>query len=659
MLNNFPPKWLQIPHREDNVFSIVFFVCLILPLLFIPIFPEGYETVKYAVLVIMSGLGFLVLLQRQQIYIHKLTLVLLGIFWALHLLATIFSIDVINSVVGLYGRYTGSMVFVTSWILLIILIWNAVSQSESRRLTLLRVIAFDGLAVAVLGIFQYFDLAYYGGTNPGVRPIIPSFIGNQNFYAMFLVAALPATALLWREAKNRLAGYYYIIAGLIGLWALVLSGSRGGLLGFGAMASVFLLMAMLRKYPKQFWVIAAGSIVVVGVLYFGFFSLTRSDSANGVSANAQYTAQTRYIIWTDSLKLIANNPLLGTGSGNFFIAFERLGNVALSGNERFDDAHNIALNMAVSVGLPALAVFLWLLGLTALLAWRESKFAGLSSIWSVSSLAGILVAASFNPVSSPTWLLLALIIAFGSSYVSVQREVFSKLGYKVLALLLSAAILLFGLCFIASETFSVYGLRAYRRDDSVKAEKYFQPALTLNPFNSTARVYLTGSKIKLQEDFEKRKQDIQTIVNQHPNSSGTYNNAASLTYMLYRQTNDEADKQRMNAYYESSIDLEPNASNLYGAAAYGFYKTGQTDKAVEYLNRQLSLPDNKDFPYSWILLSKIYLEKGDREASIAAMEKAYAQMTDQILIKFFLKQMRETTDLKTVNFPVAFPDIDV
>lgn len=657
MLKNFLQKWLHIPHREDNVFSIVFFIAFIVPLLFIPIFPEGYETVKYSALLVLTGIGTIVLISRKQVFVHKPTLVFIAALLVLNVLSATYSLDVINSVIGLYGRYTGSVFFMVSWAMLLLLVWNAVGRDESRRLTLLRVLVFDALLVSILGITQYFDIAYYGGVDRGVRPIIPSFIGNQNFYAMFLVAVFPAIIVLWNQAKARTAQYYYAVTAVTSLWALILSGSRGSMVGFAVMGAVFLFVVLLRRYPKQLWIGAIGSFALAGALYAGFFALTRSDYVNGVSSNAQYTEQTRYVIWGDSLRLIAQSPWVGTGSGNFFIAFERLGNVALSGNERFDDAHNLVLHLAVTLGLPGLAVFLIITGLAAALAWRESGQLKLSAVWVIAALAGVLAAASFNPVSIPIWMVLGFGIAFGSSYLSVQREI--NFPYRTTGFLLGGAVLLFGTCFIISETLGVYGLRAYRQHDNSKAEQYFKPAVLFNPFNTTAQIYLAGSRINQNKDLKQRAIDIDKILSQHPRSSGTCKAAADLTYKLYFGSGDEYYKQRMNELYEKSIELEPNSSNLYGSAAYAFYKTGQPDKAMEYLDRQLALPDNKDYPYSWILRSKIYLERGQKDQGLLALETAYSKMTGQILLKYFLKEIRESGDVSKLNFPVAFPEVDI
>ncbi|HEX3099361.1 MAG TPA: O-antigen ligase family protein [Patescibacteria group bacterium] len=656
MFQNFPPSWLRMPHRDDSLFGVVFFTIFIVPLLFVSVFLEGYETVKYPLFLLLTGVGVLVLITRPQVYVHKFIMWLLGGFVAITALSAIFSLDVINSVIGLYSRYTGSVFFIAGWVLFILLVWNAVKQDEQRRLTLLRVLFFDGLAIALLGITQYFNIAYYGGVSQYSRTIIPSFVGNQNFFAMFLLVTIPLGALLWQTAKGRAAKYYYIIAAAIMTWAIVLSGSRGALLGLVASLIVFLVAAGIRKYPKSviYWVLGLGALAAV--LYVGFFAIIRSDTIKGVAAS-DYTAETRYVIWSDTLSIIKDNPFLGTGPGNFFIAFGKLGNSALSSNERFDDAHNLVLQLTATFGVPAALLFLIIIGIAIFLAWRETAYGKQSAIWVIAAVAGWLVAASFNPVSVPLWMILGLMVAFGTSYTSVQRDlkIWPKIGLIVPAVILG----LFALSFISSEVFSGYGITAYKKQDNTQAEKLLSKALALNHFNNGAQLYLAAAKINLHRNEKDIVDLINLSLHQHGGSAGTYVSTADLYYRLYITTHNEEYKNKIDPMFEQAKILEPNFGNIYGGQAYADYKLGKVDQAHELLNHQLSFSNSLDYPYSWILLSKIYFDQGQKQKSIDAMEKAYQSLTDQPLIKYFLLQMRSTDDISKLTFPVSFPDIDI
>lgn len=659
MFNNFPPTWLRLPHREDTLFSIVFLFCLVVPVAFTTFFVEGFETVKFPLFLFLIGVGILLAIRRKTFFYGTGALVLLGLFWLVNLISTNYSLDVINSVIGLYGRYPGSLIFITGWVLLVPLLWNATRNDESRRLTLLRVILFQGLAISVLGILQQFNIGYYGGVTEQIRPIIPSFIGNQNFYAMYLLGTVAAAGVLWQQAQGKAASYYYLISGAIAIFAIVLSGSRGGMLGLAVTCGVYLAVALWRKYPRSQVAVMAGAIILSGLLYAGFHTSLRADTLGGTVVAAEYTTQSRYIIWSDSLKLISEHPWVGTGHGNFLTAFQSLANTALAGNERFDDAHNIFLHLAVTIGLPGLALFCLLIGFAFYQGWEQTKNQELSSLWAISAMAGALVAACFNPVSLSTWVLLAIAIAFCFGQHRVERVIPKRA--KIILGFVAGLLIIVAVCFIASEIFSVIGKRAYLANDNEKTKQDMILATTLNPTNSSASVYLIGSKINLKEDSDEIDKNIQSLVEQHPRAAGLHKTSADLYHRLYKSTSDQQYRDRMNESLEKAAALEPNSAPIYGAAAYLQYKSGQTDLAMQTLNKLLSLPRNEQYPYSWLLRAEIYLNKGDKEQAIYALEKAYGQMSGQLLIKKFLEEVKRNdgSNLQNLHVPVYFPEIDI
>ncbi len=647
---------IHIPHREDSIFSLVYLIVFIAPLIFIPIFPEGYETVKYPLFCLLTGVGVLVLSLRKQISFHKPSAWLLAGFVILHALSAAFSLDHVNSIIGLYGRYVGSIFFISSWAMFIVLVWNAIKQDEQRRITIMRLLWFDAFAVAVLGILQYYDLIYYNFTVESARPIIPSFIGNQNFYAMFLIGVLPVGVAIWKSAQNKFTKPYLIVSLLAILFALILSGSRGGVLGLGTALATVLLVTLARKYGRTYLYALGGVAIVVTALYFSFFAGTRSDNTSAGSQNATYTVQSRYSLWNNTFEVIKQNPVLGVGTGTLFIAYSKLDSSVYGGEERFDDAHNIFLNIAATVGLPALIVFLALLIVSVILAWRETEFQKESAIWILAGLFGVLAASQFNPVSVAIWLLLGLILAMASSNATITRDI--PKFVKAAGIIIGVVLIVFSIAFIGSETLTVYGKAAYKDHRDATAEKLLKPALTLNPYNYTAEIFLIGAQINLHQDEHQLTEKIDKVIARHELSSGITKTAADLNYRLYLVYKKDEYKQRMNELYTQAIEMEPGLPYLYGSAAYSYYKTGQTDKALQYLEQQQSL-SGKEFPYLMLLKAKIYIDMGKKDLALAAVKEAAVGLPDEPLIKFFLEKAQAGADVLTLPFPVSFPDTDI
>lgn len=657
MLQKIYSKLLRLPHRDDNFYGVLFLLFLISPIIFTPLMQDGFEPIKFVVCLLLTSIGIIVLMRRGHIFGNKYAMILLGAFWIFNLLSTIFSLDKINSLVGLPGRYPGSLIFITAWVILFALIWSAVRNDESRRLSLIRVIVFQGLAISVLGLTQQFDIGYYSGISEYARPIIPSFLGNQNFYAMYLLGAVAGIGVLWQKAHSRAASYYYAVTGLVVILALVLAGSRGALLGLAATGLIYLVVSLWRKYPKVNLIAMLGMLLFAVVLYVGFQSALRADQIGNTVSAAEYTAESRYIVWSDSVGLIAQNPILGAGHGNFLVLFQGLGHTLMVGSQRFDDAHNLFLNLAVTTGLPSVLLFLAIIGLAVLLAWRQSKLKQSSSIWSLSVLAGVSVAACFNPVSLSIWMLIALAIAFAIGNETIKFSI--RKWQKIILILVATILVIFATCFLTSEILSQKSIQAYRLQQPEQAVKFGSIALLLNPFNSSARVYLIASRIRQKENLNKQGEEIEKLISQHPKAAGLYRKASNLNAMLYVATNDDQYRQRVNDLVTTSQELEPNSAELIGAAAYLQYKMGQPELAMESLNRLLALPNNEKYPYSWLLRGVILLNNGKKEQGLYAIEKASSILPGQPSLKHFIADIKQSDDVSKLGAPIYFPDIDI
>jgi O-antigen ligase len=651
-------KLLRLPHRDDPRYGVVFLITLAVPLIFIPTLFEGYETVKFPLLLVLTGAGWLLLMwRRRTIQVDRVVLFssLALIVW--FAVATIFSIDPVNSLVGLYTRYTSSLLFCVCWVLFMILASSVLRGEEDRTNTLLRVLVFDAVAIAIFGIFQYFDLIYYSGVNAAPRPIIPSFIGNQNFSAMFLVGVVPAIAVLFTKVTDIRSKALYAASGAVIIWAIVLSGSRGALVGLVVELVVMLGLALWQRYQKSYLLLTLAGLAVTVLLFTGFFALTRAGNLSGSLKASDLTIQTRFLVWSDSIDMIKRLPVVGSGPANFFIAFKQIGNTALSGNERFDDAHNLFLNIGTAVGIPGLIIFLFLLGYVLYRSWSSIKQRSGLALFSLAALLGFLAAACFNPVSVPNWLILGLLIVFGTE--ATAKKITLHRLWQVSGIVVAVVLMVISVLFMSSEVLTNYGTKDYRHEEYHSSLQLLNIARLLNPTNTTARTFWLGSRIRQGQNPEVIDADIQKLVRLHQRSSGIYKSASDLYYILYRTTQEEHYRDVMSDMLEKAASREPDFGSLYGSIAYTYYKAGLPERAQSYLHRQLSLPDSEQYIYSWILLSKIYQEQGRKEQSIFALTKAFRNSPETLVVKGLLEQLKTTPDITKVNFPVFFPEIDI
>lgn len=225
-----------------------------------------------------------------------------------------------------------------------------------------------GLACVAVALLQYFAPGLADGSLVAVNGSPGRAIGNlrqPNHLATALLCAIVMTAWLWHSSRLRSAWASAAIVAMV--LAVALSASRTGALSLG----VLLLWALLdRSLPRAArWTLALTPAVYL--LFWGalaeyatwqqahFYAAERLQASGDISSS-------RFAIWRNALSLVAQNPWAGVGWGNFnfawtFTAFPDRP-VAF-----FDHTHNLPLQLAVEIGLPATVA---VLGLLAWALWR-------------------------------------------------------------------------------------------------------------------------------------------------------------------------------------------------------------------------------------------------------------------------------------------------
>ncbi len=651
-------NWLRMPYREDAVFGLTFLLLLLVPLAFFPLFVESYETAKYPLFLLFSSIGFLTLFIKKEIFINKIAIIGLILLWIFYLLSTIFSLDIINSLVGLVGRYTNSLFFITAFLFFVVLIWNAVKGDENRRLTLLRVLVFDGIAIAILGLFQSFGYAYYGGTGEEIRTIIPSFTGNQNYSSMFLVAVIPAIIILFDKATNNWARYYYISSAILVTLSVITSGSRGAILGLVTTCVIFLGIALLKKFPIKYTLSTVFVLVLCVGLYLSFNPYLRSPIVKDGVTTSESTIEFRYIIWGETFNIISRYPFLGTGTGNFPAAIQFSQNPALVSNYTNDDVHNLILQIAVTIGLPAIFLFISLFLLSLARSWRNTSPSSPTSIWVISSMVGVLIAACFNPVSIAVWVVLGLLIAFGTSFH--LKSLSLQLRLKILPITMGVIVLIASILFIFSETFYHLGLAKHQNKDFQGSVKLLKLSLLFNPTQLLAPKYLVYGNINNGEDPDRISKQINEMSTLHPLNGAVQKNAGDLYYLLYTKTGDANNLDKMDLMYKQAMGLYTLVPDLYVSVAYGYYKSNRFNDSINVLNRGLLYADDSQSFYICILKAKIYLLQGQKEEGLKTLKRANGFTTNNNkFIKNFIGQVEQSNDVANLPFPVHFPEIQL
>lgn len=304
----------------------------------------------------------------------------------------------------------------------------------------------SAVMVAVVGLVQYFLLGDVITAEGGIRRL-RSIYGSPNNVGLYLGRALPLLLVVVASQKEstgqRIKAYgmalladrrrvLYALALLPVGAALALSLSKGALL-LGVPAALMMLGWLAGGRWRKVTLIA---LVVLGLALIPLFSTPRFASLLNPT---QGTTFLRLALWRSAFLMARDHPLLGVGPDNFLYAY-RTRYVMPSAWEEFNlsHPHNWLLDFAARLGLPGLAVFLWLQVAFWRTAWplrnhpdREMRVLALGSMGLMADLlAHGLVDASYFVVDLAFVFFLALAMvqwgaADGSEGEKFERDSFA------------------------------------------------------------------------------------------------------------------------------------------------------------------------------------------------------------------------------------------
>jgi len=230
---------------------------------------------------------------------------------------------------------------------------------------------------------------------------IAGITGNPNDLALTLNLVIPITGALLFTSRRLLPRAVAVVSLLLSIPAVIVTFSRAGFLTICAIAIASVSCFVRRRAPAP---AAAVLVVAIGVLPFlpaGY--LERLNTITDIEADQTGSATGRWSDYQLSVRLIAQNPIVGVGLGQDILALDQ---IRLRPTWR--NVHNAYLEYAIDLGVPGLVMFLALL-VTSLRSARRvevrvSREPALGDLGIIASgvriaLMAFVVAAFFYPVA--------------------------------------------------------------------------------------------------------------------------------------------------------------------------------------------------------------------------------------------------------------------
>jgi O-antigen ligase len=318
------------------------------------------------VLMIITALGFLWLLLRnnrsaaenENAYPISKDLSMTGTDCAIFAFLSLAAFSIVFSVY----KYAGFLSFVVLLNYVILYYVLSANYSEAFRNYLISAVVCIASALSVYGLLQHFGVFSHAWWLP--KGLLASTFVNHNHFAGYLELAIPLSigALLSiRHHRSRFKPAL-VLAIAIMTTAFIFAQSRGAWISLAISLFVMSVVLIKRNILRKKTVIMMSFIALVillGIYLAGGVVSERMESIPGIFSGEAST-ETRVSIWKGTLKMIADDPITGTGIGTFVWGFPYYGPVELA-RMRPHYAHNDYLHMVAEMGLFAPVLVLLIL----------------------------------------------------------------------------------------------------------------------------------------------------------------------------------------------------------------------------------------------------------------------------------------------------------
>lgn len=186
-----------------------------------------------------------------------------------------------------------------------------------------------------------------------------------------LIASLALGIFLALKSKKSLTGLLLLLAVFALVFALGMTVTRASWIGFAVSAALMLLLTSSRRT-----ILIAGAVAIPLVLA-AVVMLQQKRSVGFIDKQDQSTSW-RQMVWREGTQLLLSNPrhlLVGIGMDSIKGHWREWG-LFDNGRQPIGHMHSNPLQIALERGLPALIVWLILLGLYVRLLWQLTRRKG-------------------------------------------------------------------------------------------------------------------------------------------------------------------------------------------------------------------------------------------------------------------------------------------
>lgn len=354
---------------EKIIYIVIVLVMILIPLLklstYIPsierIYIEYFELKRVyilwlAIFFLLTTYIYLLLSKKEKIGLIDIIIYILTI---LAFISTKYALNFEKSFFGEMYRNEGLLTIISYYLLML----NAKSiKQEKYKKNIIKLFIFIGVFQSIYALLQSYTMLPFIRRHL-IKYMAMGLCSNPNFFGSYMVMQLLIIGYMYvYNPKKR----YLIIYILFGISLYIAESTGPALSAFVAL--IFSFFIIPKKWKK------ISKLILILILTFIFANLTLKYVQNNkfkvimlddyeitkevkkvIKKPTQDIGNGRLMIWKNSLPLVKKYWLVGCGLDNFKDAYPNWGSV------KYDKAHNVYLQIAITNGIPALIIFLILL----------------------------------------------------------------------------------------------------------------------------------------------------------------------------------------------------------------------------------------------------------------------------------------------------------
>lgn len=213
------------------------------------------------------------------------------------------------------------------------------------------VLTFAFAFLSLWGLWQHFITGYPEITGPGMDG--DGLLYDRNAYAMFLVMGIPFYWYLGQRARLTVLRFALWAMIPATTYAVLLTSSRGGLLG---LAAVFAALGWNTRH--RYAATIAGLVLFAGFYMFLAPSGIKDRAGTIVEYEEEASAMGRILSWQTGLSMMAANPIFGIGPNKYVESYSAYSDTYAR------QAHNCWVQAGAEYGVPGLVVYFLLVWIT-------------------------------------------------------------------------------------------------------------------------------------------------------------------------------------------------------------------------------------------------------------------------------------------------------